>query len=390
MESSTTGLVLCSLLWTVCAQVPVVSIEPKAAGVRQGESVSFRCRVVSGSQPVRLEWKRTNNSPLADNVKIGPDGSVLTIANARINNQGQYRCVATNSAGRSTMTTLLTIKYSPKVQVTPVGPLRVRVGEPVSLECRATGKPRPTVTWQRNGTPLVTTATEDNNTMQVAAAGPEHAGVWVCQAQNSEGIVEVKVEVIVEGVQGGATAPMASVSAAELIAVEGKTVTMQCQASGSPPPVISWSKLRAPLPWQHTVEGGVLTLTSLGRQDSGQYICNATNIHGYSEAYTQLEVDSPPYTTILPDQLKLRPGDALRLQCLAHGSHPIAFHWTRVGRATMPAGAETTKEGKLLIGRVKLVDSGTYRCVATNHVGSSEATAKVTVKGQPGQSHNPT
>ncbi len=45
--------------------------------------------------------------------------------------------------------------------------------------------------------------------------------------------------------------------------------------------------------------GGVLTLTSVGRQDSGQYICNATNIHGYSEAYTQMEVESESTTQII-------------------------------------------------------------------------------------------
>lgn len=38
---------------------------------------------------------------------------------------------------------------------------------------------------------------------------------------------------------------------------------------GSPTPVISWSKLRAPLPWQHKVNGGILTLNNVGRQDSG-------------------------------------------------------------------------------------------------------------------------
>lgn len=91
---------------------------------------------------------------------------------------------------------------------------------------------------------------------------------------------------------------------------------------------------------------------------------------------------APPYTTSLPDQVRLRPGDTLLLQCLAHGSHPITFRWTRVGRAGMPAGAETIKDGQLLIGQVKLNDSGTYKCVATNHVGSSEALAKVTVKGE--------
>lgn len=145
--------------------------------------------------------------------------------------------------------------------------------------------------------------------------------MYICQAGNAEGMTEVKVEIIVEG---GPGAPVASVSATEMTVVEGHTVTMECQASGkmcvsmlsqslsnvlslphhpyfltnltflypgSPSPVITWSKLRAPLPWKHNVAGGVLTLTSVGRQDSGQYICNASNIHGYSEAYTQMEVD---------------------------------------------------------------------------------------------------
>lgn len=177
---------------------------------------------------------------------------------------------------------------------------------------------------------------------------------------------------------------------------------------GSPPPVITWSKLRAPLPWKHTDNNGVLTLTDVGRQDSGQYICNATNKHGYSEAYTQMEVESesagtvtnmnlapdhiknkrchlhagPPYATSLPDQVKLRPGDSLSLQCLALGSHPIKLEWSRVGRPGLPAGTETTWAGKLTIAQVKTSDSGTYKCVASNHIGTSEALAKVIIRGE--------
>lgn len=91
---------------------------------------------------------------------------------------------------------------------------------------------------------------------------------------------------------------------------------------------------------------------------------------------------APPYATCLPDQVRLQPGDALQIQCLAHGTHPIHFTWSRVGRGTLPAGAETTKDGRLLIPNVKLTNGGTYKCVATNHLGSSEAQAKVIVRGE--------
>lgn len=80
--------------------------------------------------------------------------------------------------------------------------------------------------------------------------------------------------------------------------------------------------------------------------------------------------------------MKLRAGDSLGLQCLAHGSHPIQFEWSRVGRPALPAGAETTTAGTLMIAHVKTGDSGTYKCVATNHVGTSEALAKVVVRGE--------
>ncbi|MFV1394786.1 immunoglobulin domain-containing protein, partial [Klebsiella pneumoniae] len=79
-------------------------MRPRTAAVRLGETVSFQCRVTSGAQPVMLEWRKINNQPLGDNVKIGPDGAVLTIANVRLNNQGGYRCIATNAQGKSTVT----------------------------------------------------------------------------------------------------------------------------------------------------------------------------------------------------------------------------------------------------------------------------------------------
>lgn len=118
------------------ASQPGVSVEPRTATVRQGESVSFRCQVGSGAVE-SVEWKRTNNQALQgqgcmsgktvtstsesflqhsycclliDNVKIGPGGSLLTISNARPGNQGQYRCTVRTAAGRSSATAALNVK----------------------------------------------------------------------------------------------------------------------------------------------------------------------------------------------------------------------------------------------------------------------------------------
>lgn len=58
---------------------------------------------------------------------------------------------------------------------------------------------------------------------------PEDSGVYICQAENSEGIAEIKFELFVEG---GPGAPVASVSTTDMTVVEGHTVSVACQASG--------------------------------------------------------------------------------------------------------------------------------------------------------------
>ncbi|XP_018583474.1 secreted immunoglobulin domain 4 [Scleropages formosus] len=377
------ALLLCTLLSAGAQQAPVVTIEPRSASVRQGETVSFRCRVQGGVQPVQLEWKRTNNQPLSDNVKIGPDGSVITFTSTRPGNQGTYRCLATSAQGRAQSVATLNVRQPPKVRVTPSGPVQVQAGEQVSVECHVTGRPRPSASWLRvdrnRETVLSTTTSTDAATvMQVVSARSEDAGVYICRAQNSEGTSESKVELRVEGGVQGATLPEASVSPAETVAVEGQTVTLHCEVSGFPTPTISWSKLRAPLPWLHKIQGGSLTLQNVGRQDSGQYICNATNDVGFIEATAQVEVETRPYTTCLPEQLRVRAGESIRLQCLVHGTPPVHLQWSKVG-GTIPRRAET-HDSILLISQAKAADAGTYKCVASNRHGTSEAVAKVTVR----------
>lgn len=61
---------------------------------------------------------------------------------------------------------------APVATVTPVGPVQIRVGEPINLECQASGEPRPLVSWHRldNNRKVVLSSpvlVESNAVMQV-------------------------------------------------------------------------------------------------------------------------------------------------------------------------------------------------------------------------------
>ncbi|XP_015241296.1 PREDICTED: basement membrane-specific heparan sulfate proteoglycan core protein isoform X8 [Cyprinodon variegatus] len=364
-------------------QSPIIGIEPHSSAVRVGESARFKCQVYSGAQPVRLEWKHVNSQALPDNVRVSSDGSIITINNARPTNRGAYRCVASNLYGVTQSIVSLIVKESPVATVTPVGPVRVGVGEPINLECQGSGEPRPSVSWHRLDNNRRTTLSspvpmDSNAVMQILAARQEDSGTYVCLARNAEGNKETRVEVIVEGGSRVPTAPRALVPEPLMVVVEGQTATLHCDAYGIPSPVITWTKLRSSLPWRHKVVNNSLVLPAVGRQDSGEYICSAKNTMGTSEVTLMLEVETPPYVTSVPDDVAVRVGEVIRLQCLAHGTPPLTYLWTKLD-GVLPARAQAS-EGDLQINLATAEDSGSYKCVASNRVGHSEVIAKVTVR----------
>lgn len=46
------------------------------------------------------------------------------------------------------------------------------------------------------------------------------------------------------------------------------------------------------MPWQHQVVNDTLIIPRVAQQDSGQYICNASNSAGFTEAFVVLDVES--------------------------------------------------------------------------------------------------
>ncbi|XP_065520473.1 basement membrane-specific heparan sulfate proteoglycan core protein isoform X3 [Lathamus discolor] len=367
-------------------QSPIISIDPHSMAVAPGEDATFKCRVHDGARPVNITWRMGPGQHFQDNVKISANGSVISITGAHVSNQGAYHCVASNRFGVASSVVNLLVQGAPTVSVMPPGPVSVKEGKSLSLECLGRGEPRPLVRWSRPGSrQKVEHQTllhmDSQAILQLSPAKPEHAGTYVCTAHSVLGSAQARVDVTVESAQQHPGAPEVSVPATVTV-VAGDTAMLPCTARGDPEPRIEWSKLRAPLPWQHRVVNGTLVIPRAAQQDSGQYICNATSAAGATEAFVTLDVETPPYATSLPEDTAVRAGDALQVQCLAHGTPPLLYTWDKLNGSL--SARTSHRAGLLRISPVLPADAGTYRCRVTNRVGTAEAFSRVAVHGDAG------
>lgn len=74
----------------------------------------------------------------------------------------------------------------------------------------------------------------------------------------------------------------------------------------------------------------------------------------------------------------MRVGEVIRLQCLAHGTPPLTYIWSKMD-GNLPPRAQVSG-GVLQINLATAEDAGSYKCVASNNVGNSEVVVKVTVR----------
>lgn len=64
--------------------------------------------------------------------------------------QGQYICSAENEAGSTSAVGTLEVHTIPVVTIHPPGPVVVKPGQKIRLECRASGYPQPQVQWSKH------------------------------------------------------------------------------------------------------------------------------------------------------------------------------------------------------------------------------------------------
>ena len=149
---------------------------------------------------------------------------------------------------------------------------------------------------------------------------------------------------------------------------QGQHVTFTCSATGPPEPVITWSKSQGNLPpLRNIVSGGKLTIMNVTRQDSGSYVCNATNAISKNYSSVELKVYCSLVSINIPtSSVVLYVGQAVKLSCPASVGAVVV--WMHNGTTSLPQEALIEAPDALIIPSLSKDHAGNFSCVSGNSV----------------------
>ncbi|NWU93884.1 HMCN1 protein, partial [Upupa epops] len=375
---------------------PLIGVSPASANVIEGQQLTLPCMLLAGNPIPERRWIK-NGMVLVPNpyINVRSDGS-LHLERVRLQDSGDYTCMASNVAGTSNQTTTVNVYVLPVIQH---GQQIFSTIEaiPVTLPCKASGVPKPSIVWSKKGEVILPSnerfSTGSDGSLYVVSPGGEETGEYVCTATNAAGYATRKVQLTVyvkprvyrPGDQQGSMYNQLI----EMSVTAGEDVVLPCEVKSAPPPIITWAKemqLISPFSPRHTfLPSGSMKISETQVSDSGMYICVATNIAGNVTQSVKLSVHVSPKIQRGPQVLKVQVGHRVDLPCHAQGTPAPTVTWFKGGSAVPVDSGRFIRgpDGALGISNIRLPDAGTYKCVASNVVGSDASEITVQVQEPP-------
>ncbi|XP_070827153.1 roundabout homolog 2 isoform X3 [Chaetodon trifascialis] len=278
--------------------------------------------------------------------------------------------------------------------------LIVSKGEPATLNCKAEGRPTPTVEWYKDGERVETDKDDPRSHRMLLPSGslfflrivhgrrskPDE-GAYVCVARNYLG----------EAVSRNASLEVALLrddfrqNPTDVVVAAGEPAILECvPPRGHPEPTIYWKKDKVRIDDKDdriTIRGGKLMISNTRKSDAGMYICVGTNMVGERDSETaQVTVFERPTFLRRPINQVVLEEEMVEFRCQVQGDPQPNVRW-RKDDIDVPRGRYEIKYDKddyvLRVKKASVNDEGTFTCVAENRVGKLEASATLTVRAAP-------
>ncbi|XP_077030639.1 roundabout homolog 2 isoform X13 [Agelaius phoeniceus] len=273
----------------------------------------------------------------------------------------------------------------------------VSKGEPTTLNCKAEGRPTPTIEWYKDGERVETDKDDPRSHRMLLPSGslfflrivhgrrskPDE-GSYVCVARNYLG----------EAVSRNASLEVALLrddfrqNPTDVVVAAGEPAILECQPPrGHPEPTIYWKKDKVRIDDREeriSIRGGKLMISNTRKSDAGMYTCVGTNMVGERDSDpAELTVFERPTFLRRPINQVVLEEEAVDFRCQVQGDPTPTVRWKK-DDADLPRGRYDIKDDYTLrIKKAVSSDEGTYTCIAENRVGKVEASATLTVRARP-------
>ncbi|XP_023851524.1 contactin-4-like isoform X1 [Salvelinus sp. IW2-2015] len=375
---------------------PKIEVQfPEIVHVAKGLTVKLECFALGNPVP-SINWNRVDGIPFSRKVDVRKASGVLEIPYFQQEDAGTYECVAENSRGKNTVKGKLSF-YAPPHLIEKPEDVQKPIDDSLVWECKATGKPKPSYRWMKNGENLESLEERiqvANGALSISRLTLSDIGMYQCVAGNKHGEVYSNAELRVIAV-----APDFSQNQlrSPTMVKEGGDVLIECRPKMSPWGVISWRKGSEALRESHRVsilDNGNLRIQNSTRPDAGLYTCVARNQFGVASSYGTLMVKEPTIITTAPSTLDVTVGESIVLPCqVTHDpSLKLMFTWffneqlihfgNHGGYFEKVGGQHSA--GDIMIRNIQLRHAGKYTCAVQTKVDSISIAADLVVRGPPG------
>ncbi|XP_023225215.1 Down syndrome cell adhesion molecule-like protein Dscam2 [Centruroides sculpturatus] len=363
---------------------PIVHINSRTSAI---------CSVEKGEIPLSFRWlKDGKNVDAYKNIEIESHSkfSVIVIDPVDTTNSGNYTCIASNSAGSDSLSVLLHVEAPPVWRKEP-SDLETSIGDEINLNCEAYGSPEPHIIWRKISDKTTEKLNDEikikNGSLHIKSITEEDAGMYQCEASNNVGSsLKKTIALIVRGttlkIQPFYFPPNLSA---------GQSAKILCTViQGSDPVNFEWSKDGQEITSSNNIEIttlkdiSILIINSIGVKDSGNYTCTATNNFGSINHTSLLAVDAPPRWISEPQDVDVRVGKPVQIECSASGFPLPKISWKRFtedGQVMEPLALQS-ENVSLKLSSAGLKDEGSYICRAENGIGGLQKIIRISILGK--------